>query len=41
MEKEAILRALARCKGNRTQAAAELGISRKTLFNKMREWGEG
>jgi two-component system response regulator HydG len=25
--------------GNRTRAAALLGISRKTLFNKMRELG--
>jgi two-component system response regulator AtoC len=39
LEKKAIIEALARCKGNRTRAAEELGISRKTLFNKIRDYG--
>ena len=36
-ERELIERVLAKHGGNRTRAAAELGISRRTLFNKMRE----
>lgn len=39
MEKETILSALTRWEGNRTKAAGELGISRRTLFNKMKEYG--
>lgn len=39
MEKKAILSALARWEGNRTKAAEELGITRRTLFNKMKEYG--
>ena len=31
--------ALARWEGNRTRAAAELGITRRTLFNKLRHYG--
>ncbi len=38
-ERELIERVLAKHGGNRTRAAAELGISRRTLFNKMREAG--
>ena len=38
-EKEAILEALERCGGNRTQAAKELGITRKTLLNKVKAYG--
>lgn len=42
VEKEAILRALKVSKGNKTKAAQILGISRKSLFNKLRyyniEW---
>jgi two-component system response regulator AtoC len=38
-EKEAVLDALERCNGNRTQAARELGITRKTLFNKIKVYG--
>jgi two-component system response regulator AtoC len=38
-EKQAIREALARYGGNRTKAAIALGISRKTLFNKIRALG--
>jgi DNA-binding NtrC family response regulator len=38
-EKELIEKALLASKGNRTLAAKALGISRKTLFNKMRSLG--
>ena len=33
--------ALSRWEGNRTRAAAELGITRRTLFNKLRQFGPG
>jgi two-component system response regulator AtoC len=36
IEKEAILEALVRCQGNRTKAAEELGISRRTILNKIK-----
>jgi len=36
IEKEAILKALEKAQGNKTKAAQILGISRKSLFNKMR-----
>ncbi|MDR2798269.1 MAG: sigma-54 dependent transcriptional regulator [Treponema sp.] len=39
IEREAIRDALARCQGNRTKAAKELGISRKTILNKIRAYG--
>ncbi|MDR0722603.1 MAG: sigma-54 dependent transcriptional regulator [Treponema sp.] len=39
IEREAIREALARCQGNRTKAAKELGISRKTILNKIRTYG--
>ena len=35
VEKELLVRALKECDGNRTAAAEELGISVKTLYNKM------
>jgi len=38
LEKIMILARLAEYKGNRTATAESLGISRKTLFNKMREY---
>ena len=38
VEREAIARALAASKGNRTRAAERLGISRRTLFEKIREY---
>jgi two-component system response regulator AtoC len=39
IEKNAILAALARYKGNRTRAAQELGITRKTILNKLKSYG--
>jgi two-component system response regulator AtoC len=39
IEKQAILDALARWEGNRTRAAKELDIDRKTLLNKIKEYG--
>jgi two-component system response regulator HydG len=39
LEKEAILQTLEENGGNRTQAAQILGISRKTLQNKLKEYG--
>ncbi|MDR2394724.1 MAG: sigma-54 dependent transcriptional regulator [Treponema sp.] len=39
LEREAIRAALVRCQGNRTKAAQELGISRKTILNKIRTYG--
>ncbi len=39
VEKEVIMSCLAETKGNRTQTAKVLGISRKTLQNKMKEYG--
>ncbi len=38
-ERQAIESALARNGGNRTRAAAELGISRRTIINKIRAFG--
>ena len=37
MERVAIERSLRMCQGNRTRAAAQLGISRATLNRKMRD----
>lgn len=39
LEKERILAALAAADGNKTKAADELGISRRTLHRKLNEWG--
>ena len=39
VEREAILQTLEETKGNRTYAARQLGISRKTLQNKLKEYG--
>jgi DNA-binding NtrC family response regulator len=39
LEKTIISSRLARMAGNRTATAESLGISRKTLFNKMRQYG--
>jgi two-component system response regulator AtoC len=38
LEQEAIIRSLHRWEGNRTRAAKELGISRRTLINKISEF---
>jgi len=38
-EKEQILAALERCGGNKSKAADELGISRRTVHRKLKEWG--
>jgi two-component system response regulator AtoC len=38
MEKEAIIAALHRNEGRRTKAAEELGITRRTLLNKVKEY---
>jgi DNA-binding NtrC family response regulator len=38
-EREAILAAMTRCRGNRTRAAAELGMARNTLREKLRKYG--
>jgi len=38
LERRAILTALRRWEGNRSRAAEELGISRRTLFNKIRDF---
>src|SRR5205085_1186125 len=39
LERERIVEALARCAGNQTQAALELGISRRTLVKRLSEYG--
>ncbi len=40
IEKDAILKALERCDGNRTRAALELGISRRKLLYRLKEYGD-
>ncbi|MEC8467067.1 MAG: helix-turn-helix domain-containing protein, partial [Pseudomonadota bacterium] len=40
VEKELILSTLNYCKGNRTHAAGILGISIRTLRNKLKEYNE-
>jgi two-component system response regulator AtoC len=39
IEKNAILAALKRCGGSHTKAAEELGITRKTIHNKLKSYG--
>jgi DNA-binding NtrC family response regulator len=41
LEKRQILHAVDKCGGNRTQAAKKLGISIRTLRNKLHEYGVG
>jgi DNA-binding NtrC family response regulator len=41
LEKRMILSRLASCRNNRTATARSLGVSRKTLFNKMRQYDLG
>jgi len=39
IEKQAIINALVKCNGNRTHAAELLGVSRKTILNKIKQYG--
>jgi DNA-binding NtrC family response regulator len=39
LEREAIIVALKKWEGNRTRASEELGISRRTIINKIKEYG--
>jgi two-component system response regulator AtoC len=39
IEKQAIIKALAECDGNRSKAARKLGISRRTIINKIAQYG--
>lgn len=39
LERGYILEAIRHCKGNKRKAAAALGITVKTIYNKFRGWG--
>ncbi|NOZ92694.1 MAG: sigma-54-dependent Fis family transcriptional regulator [Dictyoglomi bacterium] len=39
VEKETIINVLKQCRGNKTEAAKKLGISRQALFKKIKEYG--
>jgi len=39
LSKQAIMKALETCRGNRTEAARQLGISRRTLHRRLNEFG--
>ena len=40
VERELILDAIAKCSGNREEAARRLGIGKTTIWRKLREYGE-
>ncbi len=40
-ERDLILQAMLACGGNRTRAAAQLGMSRRSLYNKLKRYGIG
>ena len=40
IERRLIMKTLESCRGNRTEAAGMLGISTRTLRNKLHEYGE-
>lgn len=39
MEKQMIRRTLDKCGGNLSAVASQLGITRQTLYNKMKKYG--
>lgn len=39
MERQLIAKTMAQCEGNLSQVAARLGISRQTLYNKIKRYG--
>jgi two-component system, NtrC family, response regulator AtoC len=39
LSKQTIMKALEACRGNRTEAAKQLGISRRTLHRRLNEFG--
>ena len=39
MERSMIARAMERCGGNMTEVARQLGITRQTLYNKIKRYG--
>ena len=39
MEREMITKAITECEGNLSHVASQLGISRQTLYNKMKKYG--
>lgn len=41
LEKQAILATLAHCGGNRAEAARLLGVSERTIYNRLKEYGQG
>ena len=41
LERDAIIQAMIACAGNRTMAAEQLGMSRRSLYNKLKEYGIG
>ena len=39
MERSMIAQAMSRCNGNMTEVARQLGITRQTLYNKIKRYG--